>query len=137
MEFTQSLQERAAGLGRTVVLPETGDDRILAAAGVIRDRGVAQVILLGDEDTVTAGLRDAGVDPAGITVIDSRNELVTESATPMEMGPTNSPAPPGISTMGRNASTVVKVEASNGTKRWRTAPPTASAGRCPCRTSAL
>ena len=46
MSFIQSLQTRAAALGRTIVLPETEDDRVLTAAAIIRERGIAQVILL-------------------------------------------------------------------------------------------
>jgi phosphate acetyltransferase len=70
MDFTQSLQTRAAELGRTIVLPEAHDRRVLEAAGLIRDRGIATVILLGDEQTVTGALADVGVDPAGLTIID-------------------------------------------------------------------
>ena len=54
---------------------------------------------------------------AGITVIERAKEVITEQPTPTEIGPTNSPAGPGWSTMGRNARTVVAVEASRGMKR--------------------
>ena len=44
MNFTQSLQSRAAALGRTIVLPESDDDRVLTAAAIIRERGIGLVI---------------------------------------------------------------------------------------------
>jgi len=79
MDFTQGLQTRAAELGRTIVLPESHDPRVLQAAGLIRDRGIATVILLGDDQTVTSGLTGAGVDPAGLTIIDpARSTYRTE-----------------------------------------------------------
>ncbi len=70
MDFVQGLRRKAAELNRTIVLPEAHDERMLLAAGIIRDEGFAQVVLLGDEETVTAGLKAQGVDPAGIGIID-------------------------------------------------------------------
>ena len=37
MDFIASLRARAASLGKTIVLPESIDDRTLQAAGRIRD----------------------------------------------------------------------------------------------------
>jgi len=70
MEFVESLRLKAASIGKTIVLPEAGDPRMLQAAGIIRDLGIATVILLGDPDTVNAGLAAAGVTAEGLTVID-------------------------------------------------------------------
>ncbi|MFH2054129.1 MAG: phosphate acetyltransferase [bacterium] len=70
MDFVQGLRRKAAELNRTIVLPEAHDERMLKAAGIIRDEGFAQVVLLGDEATVTAGLKAQGVDPKGIGIID-------------------------------------------------------------------
>jgi phosphate acetyltransferase len=70
MDFVDSLRQKAAPLQRTIVLPEAGDPRMLAAAGLIPDEGFATIVLLGNPDTVGADLKRAGVDGAGITVID-------------------------------------------------------------------
>ncbi len=70
MEFTESLRRKAASLNRTIVLPEAGDERMLQAAGRIRDEGFATIILLGGADEIAAELAGQGIDPAGITVID-------------------------------------------------------------------
>ncbi|MGD9547145.1 MAG: phosphate acetyltransferase [Candidatus Krumholzibacteriia bacterium] len=81
MDFVQGLRRKAAELNRTIVLPEAHDERMLEAAGIIRDEGFAQVVLLGDETTVLAGLKAKGVDPTGIGIIDParstyRNDFV-------------------------------------------------------------
>ena len=51
----------------------------------------------------------------------------------MASGPTNSPAGPGMSTMGMKASTVVSVLASSGTAKWRSASRVATSAESPCR----
>ncbi|MEZ4387757.1 MAG: phosphate acetyltransferase [Candidatus Krumholzibacteriia bacterium] len=70
MEFVRSLRRKAAALGKTIVLPESGDERMLRAAGVIRDEAIARVVLLGDPQTVTPALVAADVDPAGLEIVD-------------------------------------------------------------------
>jgi len=68
MEFVRTLRRNAAALGKTVVLPESSDERMLHAACVVRDEKIGSIILLGDEDAVTTKMRELGLDPAGITV---------------------------------------------------------------------
>ncbi len=70
MEFVESLRRKAATLNRTIVLPEAADGRMLEAASVIRDEGIATVILLGDPQTVIQGLDQLGIGSAGLTIID-------------------------------------------------------------------
>jgi phosphate acetyltransferase len=70
MDFIASLHVRAAALHKTVVLPESIDDRTLQAAGRIRDESLAGVVVLGEESAVAARFAALGVDPAGIRVID-------------------------------------------------------------------
>ena len=47
MDFTARLRRNAAALRKTIVLPESADDRTLEAAVRLRDEGVAEVVLLG------------------------------------------------------------------------------------------
>ncbi len=70
MSFIESLRQKAARLQRTIVLPETWDDRTLRAAAGARDAGVAKIIILGSEQELTAKLRALDLDPAGLRVID-------------------------------------------------------------------
>lgn len=70
MDFVESLRRNAAPLGRTIVLPEAGDPRMLEAAGIVRDQGIATIILLGDQTRIQEGLAGLGIDTDGLTVID-------------------------------------------------------------------
>ncbi|MBK8165554.1 MAG: phosphate acetyltransferase [bacterium] len=71
MDFTASLRARAAGLRKTIVLPECMvDDRTLKAAARIRDEGFAGVVVLGTEADVAAKAAALGLDAAGLRVID-------------------------------------------------------------------
>jgi len=70
MDFIRSLRRKAAALGKTIVLPEAWDERMVRAAAVIRDEGIAKVILLGAPDRVRADCARTGVDPAGLDILD-------------------------------------------------------------------
>jgi phosphate acetyltransferase len=52
--FEYQLMERARVDRQRIVLPESADDRILEAAAILLRRGVANLILLGDETKVRA-----------------------------------------------------------------------------------
>ncbi len=69
-DFVQSLRQKAAALNKTIVLPEGDDERMLKAAGQIRDEGFAQIALLGDAADLTNRLSGLGIDPEGISIID-------------------------------------------------------------------
>ncbi len=81
MDFVQGLRRKAAELKRTIILPEAWDERMLKAAGIIRDEGFAKVVLLGDEAVITGKLQELGVPAEGIGIIDParstyRNEFI-------------------------------------------------------------
>jgi phosphate acetyltransferase len=60
--FEYQLMERARGDRQRIVLPESEDDRILEAAAILLRRGVANMILLGDETKVRARASALGLD---------------------------------------------------------------------------
>ena len=71
MDFIASLHARAAGLRKTIVLPECMiDDRTLRAAAAIRDKGFAGVMVLGAEDAVAAKAAELGLKTDGLRVVD-------------------------------------------------------------------
>lgn len=74
MEFTRVIREKAARLGKTIVLPESWDERMLAAAPMIRDNGIATVVLLGDTQQLTADLARLGAVTEGIEIVDPRRD---------------------------------------------------------------
>jgi phosphate acetyltransferase len=60
--FEYQLMERARADQQRIVLPESGDDRILEAAATLLRRGVANMILLGDKTKVRARASALGLD---------------------------------------------------------------------------
>jgi phosphate acetyltransferase len=71
MDFIASLHARAAGLRKTIVLPECMiDDRTFKAAARIRDEGFAGVTVLGAEDVVAAKAAELGLKADGLRVVD-------------------------------------------------------------------
>jgi phosphate acetyltransferase len=60
--FEYQLMERARADRQRIVLPESEDDRILEAAAILLRRGVADLILLGDETQVRARASTLGLD---------------------------------------------------------------------------
>lgn len=71
MNFVETMKTRARELQYTVVLPEGTEPRTLQAARILVDQKLAGcVTLVGSGDAVAAAAKDAGVDLAGITVVD-------------------------------------------------------------------
>ena len=68
--FESTLLERARANRQRIVLPESGDDRILRAASTLLSRQVADLILLGNEAQVRARAAELGLDLEAATVID-------------------------------------------------------------------
>ncbi|MCO5215279.1 MAG: phosphate acetyltransferase [Thermomicrobiales bacterium] len=66
--FEHMLMQRAAGNPKRIVLPEGEDDRILAAAAEVLERGAAKLTILGDREDILARAhaRDLNLDGADI-----------------------------------------------------------------------
>ena len=64
--FLEKISERAKKLNKTIALPETTDIRVLQAAAMILERGVAKVILVGNEDDIKALAGDLDLSKAKI-----------------------------------------------------------------------
>ncbi len=67
--FEYELIERARGDRRRVVLPEGDDDRILRAASTVLARGIADLVILGDETRIRHRAAELGLDIAAATVL--------------------------------------------------------------------
>lgn len=68
--FEYSLYERARKIRKRIVLPESGDERILRAAEILLRRNVVDLILLGKPDTIMYHTMKLGIDISKATIID-------------------------------------------------------------------
>jgi len=77
--FEYKLFEMAAKKRKKIVLPESGDERILRAAEIILRRNVADIILLGDEDEIQESAQKFGLNLNKATIINPfTSELLKE-----------------------------------------------------------
>ncbi len=65
-----SIKEKAARRKKTIVLPESHDERVLKAAEILTKEKVVSVITLGDEEKIRNSAKALNVDLAGIRIID-------------------------------------------------------------------
>ncbi len=84
MGFIDVIKERAKQNKKTIVLPETGDIRTLEAASAILKEGIANLVLVGNEDEikkVAGGLDLSGaaiVDPSSCDKLEAYIDLLVE-----------------------------------------------------------
>lgn len=69
LRFEHLLIERARAERKHIVLPEGDDDRILQAAGIVLQRGVADLTILGDEGSIRQRAGQLGVDLTAARVL--------------------------------------------------------------------
>ncbi len=70
MSYIDLIKEKAIADRKTIVLPETNDKRTLIAAAHIVAQGIADIIMVGNEEKIMDGARWLEVDLDGVTVID-------------------------------------------------------------------
>ena len=68
MNFINELEKKAASAGKTIVLCEGEDKRVVEAASKIVKNGIAKIILLGTEEEVRSVAPD--VDLSGVKLVD-------------------------------------------------------------------
>lgn len=66
----ETVFSKAKAAQKRIVLPEADDVRTVAAARKILDMGLAQVVLVSEEDKIAAASREAGVDVSGCRIVD-------------------------------------------------------------------
>ena len=79
--FEYTLFEKARANKRTIVLPESEDERILRAAEIILHRGIANIILLGNPQEISHHAGILGLDISKATIIDPDTSPLLETFT--------------------------------------------------------
>lgn len=76
--FEYGLVERARAHRKTIVLPEGSDDRILRAAAVVLSRGIADLVILGEEEQVRARAHELGADIKAARIVSPFDPALVE-----------------------------------------------------------
>ena len=71
-EVMRSVMNKAKRESKRIVLPEGTEERVLRAVQILCEEGLAESILLGDEDDVREKAEILGVDLKGVSVIDPK-----------------------------------------------------------------
>lgn len=69
LEIIEKMIEKAALLNKTILLPESHDERVLKAAQILTSKKTVRVITLGNEDKIKADAEKLGVDITGVEII--------------------------------------------------------------------
>ena len=72
MSYIDTIKDRARIYKKTIVLPESNDKRTLIAASHIIEEGIANIIMVGDEEKIMDGARWLEVDLDGVTVVNPK-----------------------------------------------------------------
>ena len=72
MNILDRIRQRAASRPQHIVLPEGNDPRTVAAAAEAASQRLAQITLLGDDDTIRSIARDNRLDLGGVAIIDHK-----------------------------------------------------------------
>jgi len=83
MSYIDGIKEKAKADKKTIILPETEDKRTLLAAAEILKEGIADLILLGNKDTVLADAKEYGADIEKATIVDPETDNGTEELVNM------------------------------------------------------
>ncbi|ACH39288.1 phosphate acetyltransferase [Citrifermentans bemidjiense Bem] len=70
MPLVKQIHDKARGNKKTVVLPESYDERMLFAAQAIMEQGLAHIILLGKPEAIKAAASEKGINLAGVEIIE-------------------------------------------------------------------
>jgi len=73
MSYIDIIKDKARQDKKTIVLPETNDKRTLIAASHIIEEGIANIIMVGNEEKIMDGAGWLEVDLTGVKVVEPKN----------------------------------------------------------------
>ena len=73
MSYIDIIKEKARSDRKTIVLPETNDKRTLIAASHIIEEGIANIIMVGNEEKIMDAAEECGFNIRGAEIIDPEN----------------------------------------------------------------
>ena len=73
MSFLGQVRKKALQANRRIVLPESSDERVIRATSQILKEGLAQVILVGNHETIMHSAKAYEVSLSGVKIVDPYN----------------------------------------------------------------
>ncbi len=73
LELLDKIKLKAADLKKTIILPESHDERVLKAAEILKKNKTVSVITLGNDEVIRKDAEKLNVDLQGIRIIDPMN----------------------------------------------------------------
>lgn len=70
LKLLTQIREKAAGRKKTIILPESHDERVLRAAEILTGEKIASVITVGNEDKIRSEAEKIGINLQNIRIID-------------------------------------------------------------------
>ena len=70
IELLNVIKLKASKLKKTIVLPESHDERVLKAASLLSEEKTVNVIILGNEANVMTNVKKLGLEFNGVRIID-------------------------------------------------------------------
>lgn len=70
LKLINEIKEKAKSVKKTIVLPESHDDRVLKAAEKLTKEGIVKVITLGNENEIRESANKIEADISGVRIID-------------------------------------------------------------------
>ena len=77
VDLIEKIKETEKAFAKTVVLPESEDERVLRAAEKIKNEGFANIILVGKDYQVREEAAKIGVSLEGVQIIDPLSYEIT------------------------------------------------------------
>ena len=69
-KLMEDIINKASSHKKTIILPESHDDRVIKAAEILSKKKITSVITIGNEDKVLGKAKELGCDLSGIRIID-------------------------------------------------------------------
>lgn len=76
--YQEALAEKARSDKKTIVLPEPDDPRVLEAAGILLKAGIVNLVLLGDEATISKDAEEKDISLNGATIVSPHDKKLVE-----------------------------------------------------------
>jgi phosphate acetyltransferase len=81
IKLLNEMKEKAKLRKRTIILPESHDERVLKAAEILVKENIVEVITIGNEEKIKSDASNLGVDLSGVEIVDPQtSELAVEFA---------------------------------------------------------